>query len=147
MKEFMLQSFNREECRLDAPSSSPLASIEYRPAKVIPTYLEDIAEDCQTLPWERVYGLDFEQVMNLPFNEYQELKGKLLTYLENAPPPPEVMQTDLLRQLIAKMDEAAIHQLAFMKALSGKTNGKQGFEKREHAETAVKRPPLPTVDQ
>ena len=40
-------------------------------------YVRDIADSMITLPWHKVYGLSYHDLMKLPFDEYLILKQKL----------------------------------------------------------------------
>lgn len=84
MREFAITDFNRLICKMDKPSEpAPLDDVIYNPIKERGTLAEDVADMMALLPWKEVYGLDYEQVLALPYDEWSEYSVRLEKRLEN----------------------------------------------------------------
>ena len=118
LRAFSINSFNRSFCELDTPSNNPLASVEYNPTRENTILTHDIADSMMLLPWKEHFGLDFEQVISLPYDEWEMLTARLLKHLEKNPVSDlqhlrreSVETNELLKQLLVELRYARTGQL------------------------------------
>ncbi len=99
----MIENFHISELNLeDEKIVSGLSAIAYNLKKPHADYAKEISVAMCDYPWFEVYGLDYNQVMQLPFDEYKILLKNLIARpKDQAIPMMTRSVTELIRVLFA----------------------------------------------
>lgn len=93
-------------CALDAEpdTTSALSIIAYTPKNPDATDdITDIATLMINLPWMKVYGLSYGEVLCLPFDEWRELYTLLVKHVETRPSSPVVQAINHLTERLTHL--------------------------------------------
>lgn len=106
LQEYRIESFNAMYCHLDSDhdSTSPLKSLlpnKTKTSKVSDT--DRIAQSFLHLKWNEHYGMSFNDVKHLPFDEWYSLLKELEAYYEQKHDNPIITAIDRLTERITQL--------------------------------------------
>lgn len=105
LQEYRIEAFNAKYCNIDteSTSTSPLKSLLPNSRISERTDTDRIAQSFILLKWNDRYGLSFNEVKNLPFDEWYSLLKELEAYYEQKREDPIISAINVLTERITQL--------------------------------------------